>query len=96
MKDNYFHGQGTMYYPDGRVESGRWEYDKLVNALNNIHIKSTIIIIIITKTIQASDPGCVYGDCANGYGKYEWANGDYYIGNFMSRNVPQGRRIFLL
>ena len=24
------HGQGTMTHPDGRVEKGNWEFDKLV------------------------------------------------------------------
>lgn len=87
MKDNYFHGQGIMYYPDGRVESGRWEYDKLVSTSN------TYVNNNNNNTNTGSDPGCVYGDCSNGYGKYEWSNGDYYIGNFMS-SKPQGKGSF--
>lgn len=32
----YYHGQGTLYHADGRVERGLWENDKLVKADNAV------------------------------------------------------------
>ena len=34
--------------------------------------------------------GCVAGDCQNKFGKYEWANGDYFVGFFKNGNLYLG------
>ena len=32
FKGGHKHGQGTMKYPDGRVEKGIWEFDELIES----------------------------------------------------------------
>ncbi len=41
-----------------------------------------IVLVIGNSTLSAQTTGCVYGDCSAGYGKYVWANGDNYTGNW--------------
>jgi hypothetical protein len=41
-----------------------------------------ILLLCFGLSVSAQDSGCIYGDCYNGYGKYEWSNGDFYIGNW--------------
>ncbi len=38
--------------------------------------------------------GCTAGDCENGYGKWEYSNGDNYIGFFVNGNLKQGTYTF--
>ncbi len=44
---------------------------------------SLILLLVLGFSVEAQKTGCVYGDCANGYGKYVWAEGDEYIGNWV-------------
>ncbi|MBI5914223.1 MAG: caspase family protein [Bacteroidetes bacterium] len=47
-----------------------------------------------TKKIAETDdpPGCIDGDCANGYGTYVYPNGNRYLGNFLN-GKPNGSGI---
>lgn len=38
--------------------------------------------------------GCTIGDCQNGYGRWEYDNGDFYIGFFNNGNLKQGTYTF--
>lgn len=41
-----------------------------------------------------TETGCTIGDCNNGYGRYNYSNGDYYIGFFKNRHMHQGSYYF--
>ena len=44
---------------------------------------------------QLALAGCIKGDCFNGYGSYEYANGSRYIGDFLG-GKPHGKGILYL
>jgi hypothetical protein len=41
-----------------------------------------LIFNFVCLNIQAQDGTCVFGNCEEGYGRFEWNSGEEYIGNF--------------
>ncbi len=86
--NNYFHGKGTMYYPDGTSKSGTWEYDKFIKSDEQ---KSGCVSGNCTNGFgtYVNKSGDIYvGTFKNGYysgrGKYTFAGGDVYEGEFLN------------
>ncbi len=52
------------------------------------------LFFIISVSAFSQKTGCIYGDCADGYGKYIWENGDEYIGNWKN-NKKDGKGTYL-
>ncbi|MCC6725331.1 MAG: caspase family protein [Saprospiraceae bacterium] len=44
------------------------------------------------QTLQTNPSGCTSGDCRNGYGTYQYPNGNKYVGDF-SEGKPNGKGI---
>ena len=66
-------GEGTMRYPDGRMESGTWREGVLVRPRLKIQ----------DERLASRQPGqCVRGNCMNGEGKREYPDGSLYEGSF--------------
>ncbi len=51
------------------------------------------LFIFLTIAAHSQNTGCVYGNCFEGYGKYVWASGDEYIGNWKN-NQQNGNGSF--
>ena len=88
LYNNYFHGKGTMYYADGTVKSGTWEYDKLItsNKKSSGCISGNCTDGFGTYVTKKGDK--YIGTFKNGYysgsGTYTFASGDVYEGEFLS------------
>lgn len=72
------HGQGTYYWDDSTVYTGRWERDLM-------HGKGTL-----TLPDKSKYEGSFLGGQKNGFGTFTWANGDVYMGGFLN-NMQHGR-----
>ncbi len=100
LYNNYFHGQGTMYYSDGTSKSGTWEYDKFIKSNE---AKSGCISGNCNNGFgtYVSKKGDKYvGTFKNGYysgrGKYSFAEGDVYEGEFKNGTYHgQGTYLFV-
>jgi len=68
------HGIGVLIKNDGSVLKGFFKN----NALTSEYVLSYTIYNFINKTKK----GCVSGDCINGYGSYNFDNGDLYVGTW--------------
>ncbi len=88
LYNNYFHGKGTMYYADGTVKSGIWEYDKLItsNKKSSGCISGNCTDGFGTYVTKKGDK--YIGTFKNGYysgsGTYTFASGDVYEGEFLN------------
>jgi hypothetical protein len=69
-KNGTIAGYGSKKSVDGKYSRGIWQNGKLIAPYN--YYKNT------------ATTGCTTGDCKDGYGKYVYKNGDYYIGFFVN------------
>lgn len=100
LYNNYFHGEGTMYYPDGTSKTGTWEYDKFIKSNE---IKTGCIAGNCTDGFgtYVTKKGDKYvGTFKNGYysgrGTYTFAEGDVYEGEFKNGTYEgQGTYTFI-
>ncbi|GEM_PF-636341 len=84
-KDGSQNGYGTYTGSDGKVETGYYKNGSYVGTTdeNNSNLAST-------SSSSSTTSSCIYGDCENGWGIYEWktgsSNGDKYIGEWKNGN----------
>ncbi len=72
-------GDGSITYSDGKKESVRYIKGQKVAGPATIAASDY-------KPVEGHDPGCISGDCNNGYGTYQFPSGNKYTGNFKDRN----------
>lgn len=84
--ENYFHGQGTMYYADGKIESGKWDYDKFVGSNENQKGCISGNCSNGYGTYITSTGGKYVGEFKNdnyeGKGTFTFSSGESYTGEF--------------
>jgi hypothetical protein len=86
FKDGVEDGQGTLSYPDGRTEIVRYVTGHNVADPPKVTTNEY-------KPIEGHDPGCIAGDCNNGYGTYQFPSGNKYVGSFRDKK-RQGQGTF--
>lgn len=74
---NQRHGHGTLYLSDGSSQSGQWSRGQLTT--------SHAVDILSTETTR----DCTSGLCASGKGRYDYADGSQYVGQFRG-GAPEG------
>jgi hypothetical protein len=86
-EDDERNGYGTNYFKDGRIYAGNWKSDARNGYGEQTETDGTKKIGAWENDVfigsQAKATGCISGDCTNGYGKYVWANGERYEGNWL-------------
>lgn len=78
FKNGVEDGAGEIIYKDGRKENVTYYAGRK-------SVGPAKIAPGDYKPLEGSDPGCVSGDCVNGYGTYEFKSGNKYSGNFKDR-----------
>ncbi len=87
LYNNYFHGEGTMYYADGTTESGTWENDKLIKkSVKTGCVSGNCVNGFGTYVSESGDKyiGTYKNSAYSGRGTYTFANGETYEGEFQS------------
>ncbi len=92
------HGKGIEKDPDGNYIIGQWKNDKedgfvsIYNSNNEIMFSGEMKEGKPLKAPQKHDvpDGCVFGDCANGFGHFKYQDGGTYIGEFKNEQ-PHGQ-----
>lgn len=94
-------GKGIFIWPEGDTYVGEWNNDQ--NYGQGIYSCPTgaKIYSIDSTNGEIDEPGCIRGDCINGYGIFTWISGAKYVGAFEdgeqngpgSYSFPNGRRI---
>ena len=86
FKEGYFHGEGTMYYKNGTVEAGLWEYDKFKGKkeLKSGCIAGDCVNGFGTKLYDTGDKymGTFKNEILEGQGTFTFISGDEYVGQF--------------
>ncbi|RLD51991.1 MAG: hypothetical protein DRI94_04470 [Bacteroidetes bacterium] len=86
LLNNYFHGEGTMYYTDGTTKTGTWEYDKFIksNEIKTGCISGDCSNGFGTYVTKKGDKyvGTFRNSYFSGRGTYTFAAGDVYEGEF--------------
>ena len=100
LADNYFNGEGIMYYADGTSKTGIWENDKFIktNEIKTGCISGNCTDGFGTYVTEKGDK--YVGTFSNGYysgrGNYTFAAGDVYEGEFKNGNYEgQGTYSFI-
>ncbi len=83
------HGRGSLTYPDGRVDSGRWEEGKRWGR----RVIATPSAVASWKAKKRKRSGCLSGDCVDGEGSYRWTDGSAYTGGFRDSR-PHGQGVW--
>jgi len=78
FKNGVEDGAGEITYADGRKESVTYHEGR--KAAGPIKVAAGDY-----KPLEGYDPGCVSGNCENGYGTYHFNSGNKYSGNFKNR-----------
>lgn len=84
--NNLPNGRGTMILPGGVKQAGFWEDGQMSSTQNNT--------TALTKTNeQTFKEQCLSGDCQDGYGVYQQADGRRYQGPFQN-GKPNGNGVY--
>ena len=78
-KDGQLNGYGTT------ITDGEWKRGVFENG------NMSITYNFYSNNV---DKGCTAGDCESKYGRYEWSNGDYFVGFFKNGNMLMGKYNF--
>jgi len=78
FKDGVEDGSGEITYTDGRKESVTYYAGRKSTGPKKIDPADY-------KPLEGYDPGCVSGNCINGFGTYHFNSGNKYTGNFKEK-----------
>jgi len=83
-------GQGRFTWPEGDAYIGEWTGGRNEGHGRYIAPPGATLYLVDLTDGEVIGPGCIQGDCANGYGAYTWLSGAKYIGSFENgeRNGP--------
>lgn len=82
-------GRGSLTYPDGRIDSGKWEDGKRIGR----RVIATPGAVASWRAKEKTSAGCRSGDCRNGSGSYRWKDGSTYTGTFRDSR-PHGQGVW--
>jgi len=94
-------GKGIFIWPEGDTYVGEWNNDKKKGqGIYSCPMGAKLYFIDSTDG-EIDEPGCIRGDCVNGYGIFTWISGAQYVGAFEdgeqngpgSYSFPNGHRI---
>src|SRR5690606_35063165 len=94
---SYNHASGDGY--DGTFKNGvksglgRY-YSSKENVAYYDEYKDGKVIKTFDMKPTSLSTGCTKGDCENSFGKYEFSNGDYFVGEFISGKLRKGTYYF--
>jgi hypothetical protein len=84
IKEGVEHGRGVLIYKDGSIEKVKYNMGKKIK---DLFVKEDASK---WKSYEAKrDKNCISGDCANGFGKYQFSSGNVYEGPFVDFQ-PEG------
>jgi hypothetical protein len=84
FKNGKQNGQGTFINADNSKTTGNWTDNFQDGIFEVFNADGTLSHREVWegKGIGLLEPGCVSGDCENGWGKYVWEDGNWYEGNW--------------
>ncbi len=87
--NGYFDGYGLLKYASGQIDEGIWKNGVLVNnyekpKTNELKSASSKNSGLIINKQEPELVGCISGNCIDGYGIYNFNNGDYYKGDYVN------------
>lgn len=94
------HGTGTFHYPNGDRYEGQFAYGlphgqgKRIYQAGKVQQGEWIEGGFVTPISTANRKGCIQGDCQDGYGIYNFQQGDRYEGTF-ANGKPDGHGIVM-